>query len=222
MDNKPINMHPNDKKSSEQLTKRDLQARETKERIYNCADILFKERGYDNTTVEDIAALSGTSIGSFYHHFKSKEEIMRIWMTEFDAQYRAYYEDVLCRPPIVNYHILEKICLFLGKSTEIFSSHGVMLSRTTYTLILRDYDFGSYVISPSRDYYSIMSILVEDALQSGALNQQFSKDQIIQHITSICRGCMIEWLLTNGATDLVSSTKTLIRAYLQSIANNKL
>ena len=38
---------------------------------------LFLEKGYDNTTIQDIVnELDGLSKGAVYHHFKSKEEIM--------------------------------------------------------------------------------------------------------------------------------------------------
>ena len=38
---------------------------------------LFLEKGYDNTTIQDIVDnLDGLSKGAVYHHFKSKEEIM--------------------------------------------------------------------------------------------------------------------------------------------------
>ena len=35
----------------------------------------FTERGYDATTMEQVRAVSGASIGSIYHHFKNKEEL---------------------------------------------------------------------------------------------------------------------------------------------------
>lgn len=201
-----------------QPTKRDLQARQTKERIFECADALFKEKGYEQTTIADIAALSGTSIGSFYHHFKNKEEIMRIFLSEFDIQYRDYYEKVLCHPKMAETDIIEKICLFLAQTTAVFSAHGFMLSREAYALILRDHAVGSDVVSPARDYYQIIGILVEEAQQSGFIDADIDKGLIIRYLTSICRGCMIEWLLKDGATDLIPSTKVLTRAYLLSIA----
>lgn len=35
----------------------------------------FTERGYEATTMEQVRAVSGASIGSIYHHFKNKEEL---------------------------------------------------------------------------------------------------------------------------------------------------
>lgn len=49
----------------------------TVEKILDAAQRLFLEKGYDNTTIQDIVdQLGGLSKGAVYHHFKSKEEIM--------------------------------------------------------------------------------------------------------------------------------------------------
>jgi len=49
----------------------------TIEKILEVSQRLFIEKGYDNTTIQDIVnELGGLTKGAIYHHFKSKEEIM--------------------------------------------------------------------------------------------------------------------------------------------------
>ena len=49
----------------------------TEERILQAAERLFLEKGYDNTTIQDIVdALGDLTKGAVYHHFKSKEDLM--------------------------------------------------------------------------------------------------------------------------------------------------
>ena len=49
----------------------------TEERILDVAQRLFLEKGYENTTIQDIVdGLGGMTKGAVYHHFKSKEDIM--------------------------------------------------------------------------------------------------------------------------------------------------
>ncbi|HIQ79333.1 MAG TPA: TetR/AcrR family transcriptional regulator [Candidatus Scatomorpha intestinavium] len=49
----------------------------TVERILDAAQRLFLEKGYENTTIQDIVnELGGLTKGAVYHHFRSKEEIM--------------------------------------------------------------------------------------------------------------------------------------------------
>ncbi|MCK9541404.1 MAG: TetR/AcrR family transcriptional regulator [Novosphingobium sp.] len=47
---------------------------------------LFAERGYDNVTMDEIAAASGISRRSLFRHFRQKEEFLGRWMLRFNAQ----------------------------------------------------------------------------------------------------------------------------------------
>jgi AcrR family transcriptional regulator len=48
----------------------------TAKRIMEVALDLFTQRGYDGTSMRDIAAELGLSPGAFYHHFPSKEAVL--------------------------------------------------------------------------------------------------------------------------------------------------
>lgn len=48
---------------------------QTVEKILDAAAQLFAEKGYQNTTLQDIITATGLSKGAVYHHFRSKEEI---------------------------------------------------------------------------------------------------------------------------------------------------
>ena len=50
--------------------------RKKKYLVAEAAFRLFRERGYDNVSVDDIIAATGTSKGTFYHYFKSKDELL--------------------------------------------------------------------------------------------------------------------------------------------------
>ncbi len=43
---------------------------------------LFREKGYERTTVRDLAAAVGIQSGSIFHHFKTKEDILKAVMVE--------------------------------------------------------------------------------------------------------------------------------------------
>ncbi|MDD3797416.1 MAG: helix-turn-helix domain containing protein, partial [Lachnospiraceae bacterium] len=45
-------------------------------KIISAAAKLFSEKGYDETTMQDIMQISGLSKGAIYHYFKSKQEIL--------------------------------------------------------------------------------------------------------------------------------------------------
>ncbi|MCL2437825.1 MAG: TetR/AcrR family transcriptional regulator [Coriobacteriia bacterium] len=50
---------------------------QTRQKILDASLELFLEKGYENTTVLDIVDnMDGLTRGAFYHHFKSKEEVL--------------------------------------------------------------------------------------------------------------------------------------------------
>ncbi|QUT05084.1 TetR family transcriptional regulator [Sphingobium phenoxybenzoativorans] len=50
--------------------------RETRQRITDAGICLFLEKGYDETTIDDVAASAGISRRTFFHYFKSKDDIL--------------------------------------------------------------------------------------------------------------------------------------------------
>lgn len=54
----------------------------TRERIVESADWLFYQQGYEQTSFADVAAAVGITRGNFYHHFKSKDEILDAVISE--------------------------------------------------------------------------------------------------------------------------------------------
>ncbi|MCK5773894.1 MAG: TetR/AcrR family transcriptional regulator [Thermoplasmata archaeon] len=50
--------------------------------ILNAAIELFEEKGYDATAVSDIVKKVGVAQGTFYYHFKSKEEVLDAFLDD--------------------------------------------------------------------------------------------------------------------------------------------
>ncbi|HET6971416.1 MAG TPA: TetR/AcrR family transcriptional regulator [Phenylobacterium sp.] len=44
--------------------------------LIDCAQGLFLTRGYERTTINDVISATGLSKGAFYHHFRSKEDLL--------------------------------------------------------------------------------------------------------------------------------------------------
>lgn len=51
----------------------------TREMLYNAAADLFVERGYDDTTMADIAERAGTARRTAFNHFPNKGDIPMLW-----------------------------------------------------------------------------------------------------------------------------------------------
>ena len=67
--------------------------RETREQIVEAADELFYQQGFDHTSFGDIAEAVGMSRGNFYHHFKTKDEILDAVIVRRLASTRSMLEE---------------------------------------------------------------------------------------------------------------------------------
>jgi AcrR family transcriptional regulator len=68
---------------------RERKRRQTRERLTRVAVALFLERGFEATTLDDIASAADISRRSFFHYFASKEDVVFAWHEEFTAALTA-------------------------------------------------------------------------------------------------------------------------------------
>lgn len=54
----------------------------TKRAIFDKSMELFADKGYNDTSVEEITAVAGIAKGTFYYHFSSKEEVFNFLIDE--------------------------------------------------------------------------------------------------------------------------------------------
>ncbi|MCV7290012.1 TetR family transcriptional regulator [Mycolicibacterium wolinskyi] len=97
----------------------------TRQSIQDHALRLFAEKGYDATTVEDIAAAAGVSHMTFFRYFPRKEEVV-----EYD-EYDPLIEDLIAarpadEPPLTAIHR----AIRAGLQAILPTDHGALLQRT--------------------------------------------------------------------------------------------
>lgn len=75
---------------------RQRKKRQTRETIVRAAMELFAERGFDATTLADIAAAADIAPRTFFGYFASKEAVV---FHDFDAELESFAERLRARPP---------------------------------------------------------------------------------------------------------------------------
>ncbi|MBO1337157.1 TetR/AcrR family transcriptional regulator [Streptomyces sp. VRA16 Mangrove soil] len=61
------------------LGRRERNKQRVRERLYNSAMTLFAERGYDQTSVGEIAEHADVARGTFFNYFQRKEDLISAW-----------------------------------------------------------------------------------------------------------------------------------------------
>lgn len=70
-------------------------ADETRNRILDAALRLFRERGFAETTMRDVAAAAGVATGAAYYYFRSKEELVLAFYVRTDQEAAATFEEAI-------------------------------------------------------------------------------------------------------------------------------
>lgn len=69
-------------------------AQETRERIFSTAVRLFTEKGYEQTTMRDIAAAADCSLGLTYRYFENKEDLVLALYRQLTAQTKQHVHEL--------------------------------------------------------------------------------------------------------------------------------
>ena len=90
--NSPVSRHPNEVFRQSADIVPTLQARKqqaVRNAIWDAATDLFAGKGFDETTVDDIAQAAGVSRRSFFRYFASKNDLMAHGMVNYGAELTA-------------------------------------------------------------------------------------------------------------------------------------
>jgi AcrR family transcriptional regulator len=72
-----------------------LKGGETRDRIYEAALALFRERGFESATMRDIAAAAGMSLGAAYHYFPGKDAIVLAYYNHVTGEHDRRVREAL-------------------------------------------------------------------------------------------------------------------------------
>ena len=181
----------------------------TKKKIVSAAWKLFYEQGYDDTTVDDIVAESGTSKGSFYHYFSGKDALLSSLSYLFDEKY-----DELMQTMDKNMSCFDKL-LFLN--TELFRmiedsvSIDLLAQLLSSQLITKS---EKHLLDRNRTYYKLLRSIVLEAQQSGEFSDSYSVNDIVKAYALFERALMYDWCLTNGEYSLSTYSNGILKMLL--------
>lgn len=82
-----------------------------KNELLDTAESLFFTKGYDQTTVQDILQAAGIAKGTFYHYFKSKEEMMDAVVIRYIEAGVAAAEQIVSDPGLTVHEKLLRVVM---------------------------------------------------------------------------------------------------------------
>jgi len=166
----------------------------TEKKIFDAALSLIKLKGYQHTTLVDICEAAEVSNGTFYHHFKSKEDLLISYINQEEADIMNYYQSLKkdSYAETLQKVIKYQISYFFIKGYEFVSNfYSIMLlSKNNY------YDYNNFAIK------KILLNCFENGQQTGEFTQNFSAKYISEVAFSLLYTTTTEWCTNEGNFDL--------------------
>ncbi|MEW6078229.1 MAG: TetR/AcrR family transcriptional regulator [Thermodesulfobacteriota bacterium] len=187
----------------EKLTKRKLQGRETRQKLFETSLALFNERGYENVTIDDICERIGVSKGAFYTHFKSKDQVIVENFMYLDAS----YDEVLADSKKAK-SVFDKMYAFQLYAMRKLEEIGWKAVKLVYHVETGAGKNKSFLTSKSFSLYKIILSLVKEGQKSGDIRKDQSADTITETLVQLYRGVIFDWCLNNGAYSLVEAANS--------------
>jgi len=204
---------------------------ESKRKILEATLHLVRAKGYSATRIEDVCELAGLTKGSFFHHFKTKEELgvaaAEFWASQTDAFFaQAPYQQhsdpldrllayVDFRKSILGGELPEYTCLAGTMVGETYDSHPLIREACEKGIsghaasLVRDIESAKQEHSPDAEWDPESLGLFTQAVLQGAFILAKAKQK-----SAVASDCLdhlkryLECLFTNHQPDKESVDKT--------------
>ncbi len=148
---------------------------------------VFLERGYDATSMEDIARATGRTKSSIYHHVSGKEQLLQLGVSRaLDALFAVLHE-----PASVDGRAVERLEHVVRRST------GVLVEQLPYvTLLLRvrgNTEVERAALSRRREFDHQLAAVVQAAVDEGDVRDDLDPHVVTRLVFGMVNS-LVEWV----------------------------
>uniref|UniRef100_A0A832MIZ9 TetR/AcrR family transcriptional regulator n=1 Tax=Eiseniibacteriota bacterium TaxID=2212470 RepID=A0A832MIZ9_UNCEI len=169
-----------------EVSRRERKKEETKRRIFQEAVRLFRERGFEATTVDEIAERADVAKGTFFNHFPRKESILS-YLSETRLEVaEASAEELLASKRPAREKLIET---YLGAAAAYAEDRELTRHVLIELLLLR---FTPTMEIGARWEQLLVSIF-KQGQASGELRADVSAEQAVDILTSVYYALLFMW-----------------------------
>lgn len=192
------------------MNKKEEQYQITHNKIITTVTDMLGTTPFEAITIRDICKKCDISIGTFYHHFQSKEEILQMEYEYFDNTLKEHF---LAEKSFNNSR--EKLLyLFEVELLSIRDIGHYAATQIFRTQLLFDKPF---ILEENRFFYEELTTTAAKYLLEYHIKK--SPQTLIEELLRISRGNIYDWCLHHGSYNLVEVTLDTIKkilAYIES------
>lgn len=191
------------------ISRQQQKSRETKEKIFQAAKRILQKKGYVELSIKNICEEAGVSNGSFYHHFKTKDDLLSYYIEDqpkIDPDLLELPDNVEgVKAGIIQVYMnYVKYCRELG--VEFMSEYYDTKNQALNAAIRME---RPYPIITVQKY-------VEKAEQAGVVSLNVSIEEFTTDIRMIVIGNVFEWCVKHGEADFEGNMSRSLGKYLDA------
>ena len=179
-------------------TNRQLQAEETKKRIFEAALSLLDEKDFDDIKIIDIVKKAEVSVGSFYNYFESKLDV-------YDQTYSIadeYFEEVVA-PMLSSPLAVDRIKIFFYQ----YAHYSSTVTSLKLTKILYNSSNTYFTRNNLNGMFGVLTATVDYGIERGEIVSGEAPEEIANFLFIAARGLVYNWCTLNGAYNLPDTMK---------------
>lgn len=192
-----------EEENGSKLTNRQLQALETKNKIYNAAVTVINEKGFHNTSIEDITSYADVAKGSFYTHFESKEAIVFYTFQQSDEMYDKAFAQ------IKDEDFLDMMIHFVKISYTEYEKRGKGIIKAIVSSYFTFTDYNFY--SKDRDLMKCLNKIIAKGKEQEVLDIHIPTDRYVNLLLSTLVGVEVMWCLDDQGNSLADMIADAVR-----------
>jgi len=174
-------------------SKRTLKSRATKERIRNVALNLMRSNSIDQISVQDICAGANVGVGTFYHYYKTKDDIVYEVYNDMDVYFLSLFDEA----KLLDLKPYEYVLRHFSCYTRFITETTVDFARKVYSSQSKAF------LNKDRPVYTTLRDYLQEKQKQDIVSMDLDLDDFCSYINMWLRGISYDWCLHDGRYDLV-------------------
>lgn len=176
---------------------------------------IIDQYGFNNISISDLCKKIDLSVGSFYHYFRDKNDVIMELFSLIDSYYRNYVEEQIknCDNKL---YAIKVFCLKYGHYSI---GCGLEVCRQISLVPLISYE--EQFMSKDRYMNLLLTSIIKEGIDKKQITSQFTEDQLCNLILTMVRGYCFDWCKRNAEYDIVQAIEQHCNLILNQISTSK-
>ena len=197
-----------------------LEALETRERLLDAAEVVFRQRGVSRTSLAEIATAAGVTRGAVYWHFKDKAALFRAMCDRATLPLDALFEragETASADPLAT---LRELCVGALRRLAIDARTQVVFDVIFHKTEMVDELAGMATSHQDERCRCLSQIeaIIRRCAEVGEFAPDIDAALAAQGLNALMVGIMHQWVLDPSAYDLAAAAPALIDSYLAGLS----